>query len=154
MWGNVFTFIQMHEMETHLKKATFRNDIKDVIALADFINEIADEENIAPAISESVNLALEEAVVNVINYAYPKGVEGTIVLESNVTPEEWKFRLVDSGESFDPTKADDVDVTLDIEDRPVGGLGIFLVKQIMDNISYERNGNENILTMTKKLENK
>lgn len=141
----------MHEMKTHLKKITFRNNIKDVPALGKFIDEIADEENIDPAISGSVNLALEEAVVNVMNYAYPEGKEGVINLESNVTSEEWIFRLVDSGMPFDPTKADDADVTLDVEDRPVGGLGIFLVRQIMDSITYKRDRDTNVLIMTKKL---
>lgn len=139
----------MSEKETHLRKATFRNDIQDVPALGTFIDGIAEEEHIDPAICGSVNLALEEAVVNVMNYAYPKGAEGVITLESNIDSRAWTFKLMDRGVSFDPTKAADADISLGVEERPVGGLGIFLVRQIMDSIVYERKDGWNILTMTK-----
>ncbi len=141
----------MHEKIPHIKKAIFRNNIQDVPTLGEFIDGIAEEENIDVAVVGGVNLALEEAVVNVMNYAYPKGDEGHIELESAVTPEKWEFKLLDTGKPFDPTKVADADVTLDVEDRPVGGLGIFLVRQIMDSLEYKRDGNKNVLTMIKKL---
>ncbi len=134
------------------KHATFRNDVQDVPLLGEFILGVAGEEHIDEMIADSINLALEEAVVNVMSYAYPAGTEGKVELDSIVTPgKEWKFVLSDEGTPFDPTAAEEVDVTLDVEDRPIGGLGIFLVRQIMDEVSYERVDNKNVLTMIKNL---
>ena len=62
------------------------------------------------------------------------------------------FVITDSGTPFDPTSVEDADVTLGVEDRPVGGLGIFLVRQIMDTVNYERVDGHNILTLSKKIE--
>lgn len=137
--------------EPHLKHATFHNNIKDVPSLGEFIDGVGDEEHIDPATVNSINLALEEAVVNVMNYAYPEGTVGAIELDSSVTPDEWQFTLADKGKPFDPTQVEEPDTTIDVEERPIGGLGIFLVRQIMDSVTYERKGDENILTLTKKL---
>lgn len=134
--------------DIHIRRATFRNDISDVPQLGEFILGIAAEEHINEMVADSINLALEEAVVNVMNYAYPKDTQGDVRLESRVDPgKEWTFVLSDTGTPFDPTQADDVDITLDVEDRPIGGLGIFLVRQIMSEVSYEYKDNSNILTM-------
>ena len=63
-----------------------------------------------------------------------------------------KFIIVDSGLAFDPTKKEDVDITLGVEERSIGGLGIHLVRQIMDSVNYERIKGKNVLTLTKKLD--
>jgi sigma-B regulation protein RsbU (phosphoserine phosphatase) len=99
-----------------------------------------------------MNLALEEAVVNVMNYAYPAGTEGKIHIEAQVNDIRLKFVITDSGVPFDPTVKGEADVTLSAEERPVGGLGIFLVRQIMDSINYERINDQNILTLRKNLQ--
>ena len=138
----------------NIRRATFHNTIKDVPTLGEFIDGIAEEEHIDMVLTNSINLALEEAVVNVMKYAYPEDAVGTIVLESRVTASEWTFVITDSGKVFDPTKVNDADVTLNVEERPIGGLGIFLVRQIMDSITYERVGDFNVLTLVKKLDNK
>ncbi len=63
------------------------------------------------------------------------------------------FIITDSGISFDPTEAATADTTLSVEERPVGGLGIFLVRELMDSINYERTGGKNILTLKKTITN-
>lgn len=94
-----------------------------------------------------INLALEEAVVNVMNYAYP-GQEGMPVrLTAEKQDNVVIFTLEDDGVAFDPTKADEPDITLAAEDRPIGGLGIFLVNQIMSEVVYNRVGETNMLKM-------
>jgi len=103
----------------------------------------------APTVSK-VKLAVEEAVVNAMNYAYPVGITGNIAVEAHYNQDVVKFVIIDSGKSFDPTKAAAVDTTLSAEDRPIGGLGIFLVRELMDSINYERVGGNNILTLTKR----
>jgi sigma-B regulation protein RsbU (phosphoserine phosphatase) len=99
----------------------------------------------------SLNLALEEAVVNVMNYAYPKGTVGTVTIDAEASDERLKFVITDQGAPFDPTAKEDADITLSVEDRPIGGLGIFLVRQLMDSINYERVNGCNVLTLRKKL---
>ena len=99
----------------------------------------------------SLNLALEEAVTNVILYAYPEGSDGLVDVEAIMSKDKLKFIISDSGKEFDPTAAPEADITLGVEDRPIGGLGIYLVRNIMDSVSYERTDGKNILSMTKKL---
>ena len=110
------------------------------------------ETGIDMALACSLNLALEEAVVNVMNYAYPHGQVGSITLESYAFDGSLKFVITDNGIPFDPTRVKAPDVTSGIEDRQVGGLGIFLVNRIMDKVEYKRMNNTNILTLSKKLE--
>ena len=99
--------------------------------------------------TSSMKLAVEEAVVNVINYAYPAGEIGDINIEATATAMALKFKITDSGVSFAPTDAPDVDTSLSAEERRIGGLGIFLVRQLMDTINYERIDGKNVLTLTK-----
>ena len=98
----------------------------------------------------SLNLALEEAVSNVMLYAYPAGSEGRVDIETVIRDDRIDFRVIDSGVPFDPTAASDPDLAVDLKDRPIGGLGIYLVKRIMDEVSYTRQDGKNILSMTKK----
>ena len=103
------------------------------------------------ATTMQINLAIEEAVVNVMNYAYPAGTKGDITIEAKANKTEMFFIISDTGTPFDPTAKAEVDITLSAEDRSIGGLGIHLIRQIMDNINYERVDGHNILTLMKKL---
>jgi sigma-B regulation protein RsbU (phosphoserine phosphatase) len=100
-----------------------------------------------------IRLAIEEAVVNVMDYAYPAGTEGDVTIEARSNGLRMKFTISDSGIPFDPTKALEADTDVAVEDRPIGGLGIYLVRQLMDSINYERTDGKNILTLRKKLNN-
>ena len=94
-------------------------------------------------------LAVEEAVVNVMSYAYPIGTQGDITIEAKATGQWLKVIITDQGKAFDPTQTNKVDTTLNAEDRPIGGLGILLVQQLMDTINYERVDGNNVLTLKK-----
>jgi sigma-B regulation protein RsbU (phosphoserine phosphatase) len=102
---------------------------------------------------------LEEAVTNVIEYAYAEddgkgggAKDKPIDVMAVVRDDELKFVITDEGKPFDPTKIADVNIDQDAGSRPVGGLGIHLYKNIMDNVIYRRLENKNILTLTKKLQ--
>ena len=99
----------------------------------------------------SLNLALEEAVVNVMEYAYPEGQKGNVEIEVTADQQWMTFVITDTGIAFDPTTKEDADTTLSAEERPIGGLGIFMVRQLMDVIDYKRKDNKNVLTLRKKL---
>ena len=137
------------ETERHL---ILHNDIQQIPQLAEFVEAVADVAHLDVGLTMSLNLALEEAVSNVIMYAYPKGSDGLVDIEAIIRKGELEFIISDNGTPFDPTAAPEADVSLDVEDRPIGGLGIFLVKNIMDMVKYSRSDDgKNILSMTKKL---
>ena len=133
------------------KQLILHNDVQQIELLAEYIDSIADEAGINPSLAMSLNLALEEAVTNVIMYAYPEGTDGTVDIITEANDGLLTFIIKDSGKAFDPTQKEDADVTLSAEERQIGGLGIFLVKQIMDTVNYQRLDGQNILTLTKKL---
>ncbi|MBO5795821.1 MAG: ATP-binding protein [Bacteroides sp.] len=133
------------------KSIILTNDISEISKLNEFVEEIGNEFSLTPDVVFNVNLVLEEAIVNVINYAYPKEKHESIYLSAQLHEGSIVFVLTDTGMQFDPTKAPEADITLSLEDRPIGGLGIFLIRQIMNEVSYERIDGKNVLTLSKKL---
>lgn len=133
------------------RKRTLHNDIRETPKIADFIDDIVGETGIDKGLACSLNLALEEAVVNVMNYAYPEDTVGNIVLESYAFDGCLKFIITDNGIPFDPTSVKEPDISVGIDDRSIGGLGIFLVTHLMDKIEYKRVAGNNVLTLSKKL---
>ena len=122
-----------------------RNDILQIPTLAEWIEMIG----LPQELNMPINLALEEAVSNVMLYAYP-GKSGQVLVECDKS-DKLVFTITDSGVPFDPTKQKEADITLSVEERAIGGLGIHLVRQLMDDIRYERKDGKNILTLVKSL---
>ena len=133
------------------KKLVIKNDITEISKLAIFIEELSEELALAPELTFNLNLVLEEAVSNVILYAYGEEKQKEITLLANMSDNNLIFVLTDSGQEFDPTKVPDADVTLSAEEREIGGLGIFLIRQIMNTVEYQRIDGKNVLTMRKEL---
>ena len=133
------------------KKLVLKNEISEISKLAAFIEELGQELDLTPDLVFNLNLVLEEAVSNVILYAYSKGEQQEISLSANVSDNNLVFVLTDSGKEFDPTQAPDADITLSAEERQIGGLGIFLIRQIMNQIEYQRIDGKNVLTLGKQL---
>ena len=133
------------------KRLVLQNDIEQVPQLALFVDEVCETVGLDMAETMKLNLAIEEAVVNVMNYAYPQGTVGDINIEAKVDDHQLEFIISDSGTPFDPTTKAEVDTTLSAEERPIGGLGIHLVRNMMDSINYERANGKNILRLIKKL---
>ena len=134
------------------KKLILQNEVAEISKLAIFIDELGEEFGLSPDLVFNLNLVLEEAVSNVILYAYPKEEHQTISLIVKKKENQLIFVLTDSGKEFDPTQAPDADITLSAEDRPIGGLGIFLIRQIMNTVEYQRIDGKNVLTLGKELE--
>ena len=95
-----------------------------------------------------ITVAIEEMFVNIAHYAYPDST-GTVRYSIESGDHCVTFRLADSGVPFDPLARPDPDVTLSSKERKIGGLGIYMMKQTMEDVSYEYSNGENVLTMKK-----
>ena len=127
------------------------NDVQEVPKLAAFVDEICEAAGMDMATAMQMNLAIEEAVVNVMEYAYPAGTKGEVRIEAQVHDTYVEFTLSDDGMPFNPTKKGEVDTTLSAEERSIGGLGIMLVKHYMDSVIYKYVDSQNVLTLRKNL---
>ena len=139
------------EQEVLSEELILHNDVKEIEALGPFVKQIAEKLGIEKSLSSKLRLAVEEAVVNVMEYAYPKGTKGEVNIRATSNGNRLKFIITDSGISFNPTEVSAADTTLSAEERPIGGLGILLVRELMDSINYERINGKNVLTLSKKL---
>ncbi len=97
-----------------------------------------------------VQLAVEEAVTNAILHGYD-GTSGTIAIRIETSPHHIAVEIADDAPAFDPLSVPDPDIDADLEDRQIGGLGIFLIRRVMDEVSYRYEKNKNILVMEKKI---
>lgn len=105
-----------------------------------------------PKMEFTFRLVIEEIVVNVVNYAYPKDVEGWLDVDISSKDGDICITFTDGGTPFNPLAKEDPDTTLPLDQRPIGGLGILLVKKMMDHVAYNYEEGRNILTLTKHLE--
>ena len=128
---------------------TLKNDVSEVSVLSSFQKALLEKMGIETSLARKIRLAVEEAVVNVIDYAYPVGVEGNVEVCMMTDGQCLKVVISDSGVPFDPTLIEDIDISLSAEERQVGGLGIHLLREIMDSVNYEHLNGYNTLTLRK-----
>ena len=133
------------------KSIVLTNDIDEVTRLISYTDEMCEAAGFTPDATSQIRLAVEEAVVNVINYAYPPATHCDITVEVQIKNTGIKFTIIDCGTPFDPTAYPEADITLSAAERAIGGMGIHLVRQIMDSVGYQRMGDLNVLTLTKLL---
>jgi len=126
-------------------------DVERIVDVLQFINETMCEAGAEGKQSNNINIAVEEVFVNIANYAYLSG-DGYVIISVDITADIITIEFIDSGKPYNPLLKDDPDITLSAEEREIGGLGVFLVKNIMDNVSYRYEGGRNILTISKKLD--
>lgn len=134
-----------------MKSITLPATIDSINNATDFINEVLEEADCPMRTKIQLDIALDELMSNVARYAYPQG-EGDITVSVEIleTPKRVVLTLIDSGIPYDPLKKDDPDVSLSAEEREIGGLGIYIVKESMDDLQYEYKNNQNIVTIVKR----
>jgi len=134
------------------RRLILKNEMTEVGRLRTFFFSVCREYDIGDETAKMVNLALEEWVVNVISYAYPKGMRGHVEVTADVKSDVLTLMIKDHGTAFDPTQHVEVDIEAELDERTIGGLGIHLVRTIMDTVSYERTEDGyNRLVLTKNL---
>ena len=127
-----------------------KNDLAEIQLLAEAVEFFWEEQGLPQKALFQVNLALDELLTNTISYGYPEG--GQYELLVRLTLEEEKDLIIeirDDGFPFNPLERDEPDISQDIEERPIGGLGIHLVRKMMDEIEYRWEDDHNVLVMRK-----
>jgi sigma-B regulation protein RsbU (phosphoserine phosphatase) len=122
-------------------------DIENLEKLLRFVSEQAAETGFSEKRVNEIELATEEALVNIVHYAYPEGQAGDVEVACIMNDDGgFMVRMTDAGIPFNPKNLEDPDVGADITSRQIGGLGVFLIRKMVDEWDYQRDGDKNILT--------
>ena len=135
-----------------MNKLTVPAKIENLQKVMDFLGDQLDSVDYVMKARLQLELSIEEAYVNIINYAY-ESEEGEVIICCNVdeSPLKVTMQFIDYGKHYNPLKNEDPDISLNAEEKEIGGLGIFLIKKNVDDISYKYCDGKNILTIQKKL---
>ncbi len=135
-------------MSAKRQTLTLRNELAELTRLAEFIDAFCAPLHPTEKDVMAFQLALEEAVTNVINHGYHDGQPHTFTVSLAVAPDDRVTSVVtDDAPAFDPLARPPVDTSAPLEERAIGGLGVHLVKKLMDHCHYERRDGKNILTL-------
>lgn len=125
---------------------TFTASIENIPQMVAFVAENAATIGVHPRRVMHLELATEEAVTNICSYAY-EVPPGQVTIRVARTEDAVRVEFIDNGVPFDPLAADAPDLQADLESREVGGLGIFLIRRLLDEVHYHRRDNKNILSL-------
>ena len=134
-----------------MKELTIEAVSENIDLVTDFINEQLDEIDCPMKLQVKIDIAVDEIFGNIAHYAYAPNT-GQVTVRVELTEEPSVIiTFFDNGIPYDPTAKADPDITLSIEDREIGGLGIYMVKKSMDEVSYEYRDGQNVLTIKKNI---
>lgn len=135
-----------------MKELTIPATVGNIEKVTEFVNSQLEEINCPIKAKMQIDIAIDELFGNIAHYAYnPETGPATVRVEVTEAPISVIVTFIDHGIPYDPLKKDDPDVTLSAEERAIGGLGIFMVKKTMDEITYEYKDGQNILSIRKDL---
>jgi serine/threonine-protein kinase RsbW len=127
----------------------FVNQRTEIERVVEFAERFGEEHQLSAELVMTIHLVLDEVVANIINHAYDDSAEHQIRVTLALEGSELGIRVEDDGRAFDPLAAPPPDLDLPLEERPVGGLGIHIVRSVMDAVEYQRDGGRNVLSMRK-----
>jgi anti-sigma regulatory factor (Ser/Thr protein kinase) len=128
---------------------SFKNQLAEIERLGQIMGAFAEHHHWSPQFLFEANVALEELLTNVISYGYEDNQEHEIILRLSFTAGEMTAEIEDDGRPFNPLEKAEPDVNQPVEDRPVGGLGIYLVRKFMTDVAYQRLDGKNLLRLKK-----
>jgi len=135
-----------------MKEMTIEATVENISTVTDFVNSELEALDCPMKAQMQIDIAIDELFGNIAQYAYdPETGPATVRVEVAEDPMAVIITFIDHGKPYDPLAADDPDTTLDAETREVGGLGVFLVKKTMDEITYEYKNGQNILRIRKNM---
>jgi anti-sigma regulatory factor (Ser/Thr protein kinase) len=129
---------------------TCPNRLAEIGKAAELIEAFGAAHGLSPEVVFNLTLALDEVVTNIISYAYDDEAEHQIGIRVALDADGVSLQVEDDGRAFNPLDAPKPDVGLDIDQRPIGGLGVHLVRSLMDALEYRREGDRNIFIMRKR----
>lgn len=140
-----------------MKELNVEATIENLAKVFNFLQDSLEKAEVPPKVKRQIKLCVEELYMNITHYAYnpntgPACIAVNIV--NNQVPSRVVISFTDEGKPYDPLAKEDPDIELGLDDRPIGGLGIYLVKTTMDKVEYERKDDKNILTIEKDYESK
>jgi anti-sigma regulatory factor (Ser/Thr protein kinase) len=127
-----------------------KNDVIEIGRMSQIVDEFCASNKLPPDTVFALNLSLEEILTNVITYGYDDNDEHVIIVRLNLHQGQVCIQVEDDGKPFNPLDIDAPDIDKPLEDWPIGGLGIHLVKNYMDSLKYQRKEERNLLIMKKK----
>ncbi len=136
--------------QVQVRSLKIQNRLDELARLGEWVGEISQELNLSPRAAFRLDLALAEAVTNVISYAAAEGQPMEILIRARLEDSSMDVDIVDTGLAFNPLDRPEPAAPSGIENAPVGGLGIQLMRKFVDQLSYTRTNGENILTLTLK----
>ncbi len=135
-----------------MEKITVEAKVEELNTVLSLVDGILEKHSCPMKTMTQIDIAVEEIFVNIANYAYAPGA-GSADIEAGVSgdPAEFVITFYDRGKPYNPLAKEDPDVTLGVEERQIGGLGIFMVKKSMDKLEYDYKDGQNIFTIHKTL---
>ncbi len=131
--------------KTYPAKFEFLDEIRELVA------RVASDGGFSDKLIYSLQLAADEAASNIIEHAYEGISDATLEITCDMQGDTIVITMRDSGKPFDPSKVKQPNLKADLSDRQIGGLGVYLMRKLMDDVSYQSNSNTgNLLTMTKR----
>ena len=139
-------------MDDDSVRLSIGNDVHEIAGVAARVDEFCNARRIGPQISNAVNVSIEEVLTNTIDYGYDEDGPHRIGIALRREAGALVVEIEDDGREFDPSgPPPEVDFDASLEERAVGGLGLFLVHELMDRVDYRRAGGRNFVTLTKNL---
>ena len=136
-----------------MKELTIEAKVENIETVTNFVNEQLELFNCPLKAQMQIDIAIDELFGNIAHYAYnPEIGQATVRVEVTENPLSVVITFIDNGLPYDPLKNKDPDITLSAEERQIGGLGIYMVKKSMDDITYEYKDGQNILKIKKNLD--
>ena len=133
-----------------MKELTIAATVENIEAVTDFVNQQLEELACPMKAQMQINIAIDELFSNIAHYSYnPEIGQATVRVEVIENPLAVSITFIDNGVPYDPLSKEDPDLTLSAEERQIGGLGIYMVKKSMDEITYEYKDGQNILSIKK-----
>lgn len=141
--------MKKHQVSENTLELEIINDLKEVsVVIAEF-ESFCLKRNVENSAVQKMNVVLDEIINNIINYGYPQEEERLISVKITIENSSMTLIITDDGVAFNPFSIDKPDLSLSLEDRPIGGVGLHIVKNLMDSYAYERVSDRNIVEIVK-----
>jgi anti-sigma regulatory factor (Ser/Thr protein kinase) len=138
-------------MDEEWKETNIEAISENLDTALNFVNAELEKMECPPKTQMQIDVVIEEIFVNIVHYAYNPET-GFAVIRIRTGPNEIRLEFEDRGVPYNPLEKDDPDISVPAKDRPIGGLGVFMVKKIMDTVEYRYEGGSNLLSLKKTIQ--